>query len=65
MILKSVRDLSELTLGEAEELNEEGAVLELTPEGTILVYVEKPKLFLVKSQSKGGWSDERNASHDR
>lgn len=65
MILKSVKDLSELTLGEAEELKKAGAVLLMTPEGKIVIDTGKPELTLAKEQTEGGRSVERDAGHGR
>lgn len=58
MILKCVRDLSELTLEEAEELKQSGAELRLSPEGMILVYDEE-------TEKEGGSGYERDAGYSR
>lgn len=61
MIFKSVRDLSELTLGEAEELRKAGASLRMTPEGKIVIDNVKMESFSVKEEKQGGQDVEGNA----
>ena len=53
MILKSVRDLSELTLGEAEELRKAGAALRMTPEGKIVIDNTEPGIFSDREKEGG------------
>lgn len=65
MILKSVKDLSELTLGEAEELKKAGAMLQMSPEGKILVCAEEPGLHFERSRPEGGCSHEGDAGNGR
>ncbi len=40
-MMERVRNLSELTLGEAEEMKKAGAVLELRADGKIVIYNEE------------------------